>query len=84
MSILSLAAQGAKESERVSSLNAMAEKTIGEIKRIADTGIPRKFGPSRPLEESGILQEVEPLDIPDHHLEVLQEIDQDTRPRAAQ
>jgi len=104
MSVMSLAAQGVRESERVSSLNSMAEKTVHEVERIAmrpeagntgksreasadktagkpggktagwipeagatdlaASGIPGKFGPTRALEESGILQEVEPLDIP--------------------
>jgi hypothetical protein len=104
MSVMSLAAQGVRESERVASLSSMAEKTIREVERIAmrpedgdagrsreargdktagmpggkpagrtmeggaedltASGIPGKFGPTRALEESGILQEVEPLDIP--------------------
>jgi methyl-accepting chemotaxis protein len=116
MSILSLSAQGAREAERISSLNAMAEKTIREIERIsmrpdkagmAEGGrgepagageptanadvIPGKFGPTRALEDSGILQEVEPLDRPleenaaspespsaedDEQIEELEEVDE--------
>ncbi len=112
LSLLSLSAQGAREAERIASLNAMEEKTISELARIsmrpggdrlqqgpeppnaekhraaADeeaSGIPNKFGPTRALEDSGILQEVEPLDIPkdgaaegreEDSIEELEEVDE--------